>query len=123
MTARLDDISRAIGALEASVKALTEKIDKAEEVAAETRKAATVERHVIRERVEEVTDDLAKVKAGLLETQHDVEIMKPTVDEVRVWKQRGIGALGMAGIGGTALGIGLANSFEWLAKLLRGWSG
>lgn len=120
MTTKLDDISRAIGALEAGLKSLGDKIDKAEEVAAENRKAATAERHAIRERVEEVADDLTKVKTGLIETQQDVATMKPTVDEVRVWKQRGIGALAMAGIGGTALGVGLANSFEWFAKLFRG---
>jgi hypothetical protein len=36
---------------------------------------------------------------------------------VKKWKLMGMGALAVVGIGGTALGVSLANSFEWLAKL------
>jgi Protein of unknown function (DUF1515) len=38
---------------------------------------------------------------------------------VKKWKLMGMGALAVVGIGGTALGVSLANSFEWLAKLLH----
>lgn len=44
---------------------------------------------------------------------------KVVTDEVRKWKLMGIGALGVVGIGGTALGVSLANSFEWLSRLFE----
>ncbi|TXR49552.1 DUF1515 family protein [Phyllobacterium endophyticum] len=31
----------------------------------------------------------------------------------------GIGALGVVGIGGTALGVSLANSIEWVSRLFQ----
>ncbi|PSH56715.1 DUF1515 domain-containing protein [Phyllobacterium endophyticum] len=40
-------------------------------------------------------------------------------DEVRKWKLMGIGALGVVGIGGTALGVSLPISFEWVSRFFQ----
>jgi hypothetical protein len=43
---------------------------------------------------------------------------KAVTDQVKQWKPMGMGAL-VVGIGGTALGVSIANSFEWFAKLFH----
>lgn len=41
---------------------------------------------------------------------------KAVTDDVKKWKLMAIGALG---IGGTALGVNIANSFEWFTRIFH----
>ncbi|ENN87647.1 hypothetical protein RHSP_45402 [Rhizobium freirei PRF 81] len=65
-------------------------------------------------------DRIAKVENTSVETTKVVEKMKPTVDEVHAWKQRGIGALFIVGIGASALTFLIttyfSNILSWLTK-------
>lgn len=49
----------------------------------------------------------------------DDDVM-PTVAEVKRWKQRGIGAIAMAGMGGTAIGVSLASGFQKFMDIMQG---
>lgn len=71
-------------------------------------------------RMDGMVDRLGKVEGKLDPIEKDVADTKAVTDEVKKWKLMGFGALAMAGIGGTAIGVGLANSFDWLAKIFRG---
>ena len=54
--------------------------------------------------------------------RHDpgqVKDSKSVTDQVKQWKLMGMGALAVVRIGGTALGVRIANSFEWFAKLFH----
>jgi hypothetical protein len=48
-----------------------------------------------------------------------VKDSKAVTDQVKQWKSMGMSALAVVGIGGTALGVSIANSFEWFAKLFH----
>ncbi|AMS41141.1 DUF1515 family protein [Aminobacter aminovorans] len=126
MATSLQEIYQAIGTLTNEVKNLAEKIDKAEEQAAEGSRRADEHRAGIHRRVDELVLDVGNVKADVAALKSDIAGMtnevaktKEVTDEVKRWKLMGIGALGVVGIGGTALGVSIANSLEWLAHFFR----
>ena len=68
-------------------------------------------------------DDLVS-QVGGLETAvatatNDIKEMKPITEDVQKWKLMGLGALGVVGLGGAALGVTLAGFFDQLLKFLR----
>lgn len=76
-------------------------------------------RAVLHRRVDTLVDRVAGVEAKVSETQSDVSEMKPVTDDVKKWKLMGMGALGVVGVGGVALGVSLAGFFDQLVKLVR----
>ncbi|OHV84135.1 hypothetical protein LCM4573_00010 [Rhizobium sp. LCM 4573] len=46
--------------------------------------------------------------------------MKPVTEDVKRWKLMGMGALGMMGIAGIALGVSFADALKRIAGLLMG---
>lgn len=106
-------IERDIGTLLSEVKNLREDFKESQAKSDESR--ASMHR-----RMDTLVDRVGKVEGKLGPIENDVAETKKVTDEVKRWKLMGFGALAMAGIGGTALGVGLANSFEWLARIFRG---
>jgi methyl-accepting chemotaxis protein len=123
MSTKLDDISEAIGALRAEVKNLGQKIDRVDRNAEENNRAASEHRSAIHKRVDDLVEEVGDMKS-------DVSLMKTTVadsklvtDEVKQWKQRGIGALFVTGIASAAVGgiiVGFV-SYWWdaIMRVLR----
>lgn len=121
-----DEIYRAIGKLEATVDGLRRDIQQSEmrgdshradihkrvdDIAVEI-KAVKVEAVKVKAAVATVIENMDTVKGDLAST-------KEISDEVRAWKQRGIGALFVVGIGASAITFALAKYWTqiigWLA--------
>jgi uncharacterized coiled-coil DUF342 family protein len=123
MATQLDHISEAIGALRAEVAGLRRDLT-------ESTRRADSHRAAIHKRVDEIAHEFGDVKAEIAELTanvaamgEDVKDSKTVTDEVKQWKQRGVGALFVAGIAGTALG-GIAVGFiaywwDAIMKVLR----
>lgn len=106
-------IERTLGSLLAEVKNLRDDFKESQTKSDESRAS-------MHKRMDALVDRVGKVEGRLEPIEKDVADTKAVTEEVKRWKLMGFGALGMAGIGGTAIGVGLANSFDWLAKLFRG---
>ncbi len=87
---------REIGMLTAKVDTLLEGMRRSEE-------KADASRASMHRQIETVTGRVGKVEAHMATIKEDVEEMKPTVDEVKAMKQRGIGALAVVGIAASML--------------------
>ena len=72
------------------------------------------------QRMDQLVDRVGKVEGNVAGVQEDVKEMKPTIDEVKAWKQRGIGGLFIVGIGASAMTFLLTTYFSniitWLTK-------
>lgn len=77
-------------------------------------------RATVHRRIDEIVDRMGKVEGSVAQVNDDITDMKPVTDEVTRWKQMGIGALFVVGIGGTALGVSIANFFEQIPKFFKG---
>lgn len=130
MDTKLDDISEAIGALRAEVKNLGQKIDRADQNAAESNRQAAEHRAALHRRVDELVVEVGEVKAdtsGLAGTvaqmQATVADSKSVTDEVKLWKAQGRGALFVVGIASAAISsavVGfLAYWWDVIMRLLR----
>ncbi|GAA2888275.1 uncharacterized protein YoxC [Aminobacter niigataensis] len=123
MTTNLDDISEAIGRLRAEVQNLSQQM-------AHSNKRADNHRSAIHRRVDDLVRDVGDLSSSLVGVKHDVAVVredlgdaKKVTDEVKQWKQRGIGALFVTGIASASLSgmiVGFA-VYWWDAfmKLLR----
>lgn len=100
----LDDISEAIGGLRAEVKNLGQKFDKADETAVETGRRADEYRRAIHKRVDTLVHEVSSLRGKVGQMEETVTDSKKVTDEVKMWKQRGIGALFVSGIAGSAVG-------------------
>jgi hypothetical protein len=54
-------------------------------------------------RMDAMIERVGKVVSTMVDVQDDIKEMKPVVDEVTAWKQRGIGGLFIVGIGASAI--------------------
>lgn len=72
------------------------------------------------QRMDQLVDRVGKVEGTITVVQEDVKEMKPTIDEVKAWRQRGIGGLFIVGIGASALSFLLTTYFTsivaWMSK-------
>ena len=80
---------------------------------------ADEKRAVVHRRMDEIVTEVGEIKTDIATITGQVADSKIVTDEVRKWKLMGLGALGVVGIGGTALGVSLANSFEWLTRFVH----
>lgn len=97
MTSKLDEISEAIGSLRSEVAALRRDFT-------DSTKRADDHRASIHKRVDDLVHDFGDLKTNVETMKADVDDSKQVTDEVKEWKQRGVGALFVAGIAGTAIG-------------------
>lgn len=76
-------------------------------------------RAILHRRVDQLVDRVGSVEASVSQTRSDIVDMKPVTDDVKKWKLMGMGALGVVGVGGVALGVTLAGFFDQLVRLIR----
>lgn len=114
-----NDLYRAIGILTATVQGLRRDIDASERRAGAENPEADEKRAVVHRRMDELIGEVGGIKTDIAAIKDDVTDAKAVTDDVKRWRLMGIGALGVVGIGGTALGVSLANSFEWLTRVLH----
>jgi hypothetical protein len=70
--------------------------------------------------MDDIISDVGHIKTDIATIKDDVSDAKAVTGDVKRWRLMGIGALGVVGVGGTAFGVSLASSFEWIAKLFIG---
>jgi glucose-6-phosphate isomerase len=114
-----NDLYQAIGRLTATVEGLRRDIDASERRAGAENREADEKRAIVHRRMDEIISEVGDIKTDIATIRDDVTDAKAVTDDVKKWKLMGIGALGVVGIGGTALGVSLASSFEWIARLFQ----
>ncbi len=82
---------------------LTAKVDMLIEATRRSEEKSDVSRASMHRRMDEIVDRVSKVENTSSAVQDDVKEMRPVVDAVVMWRQRGIGALAIVGIGASAL--------------------
>jgi hypothetical protein len=102
-----------LGMLIAEVKNLREDLRRAEDKSDASR--ASVHR-----RMDDIVGRVGNIEGAVTQVNDDITDMKPVTDDVKRWKQMGVGALFVVGIGGTALGVSIASFFEQLSKFFKG---
>jgi len=78
------------------------------------------QRATMHRRLDDVVDDVGGLKTDLASVQKDVADAKVITDEVRAWKQRGIGALAIVGFGASGLTFIIQHYFDQIAAWVRG---
>lgn len=101
-----------LGALIAEVKNIREDIRRSED-------KSDASRSSMHRRMDDMVDRIGKVEGAVAQVNDDVTEMKPVTDDVRKWKLMGIGALGVVGIGGTALGVSIAGFLDNLSRFFH----
>lgn len=121
MDSSLHEINRTLGGLTATVERM-------ERALASSDNKADVHRSNVHRRLDDMVDATGEIERRLDHLEGRVatvdkslrEDVMPTVTEVRIWKQRGVGALFVAGIAGSFVGAGVAWMWqELIAKVMR----
>ncbi|SCB16556.1 DUF1515 family protein [Rhizobium hainanense] len=99
---------------------LTAKVDMLIEATRRQEEKSDASRASVHRRVDEIVDRLAKVESTASAVQEDVSEMRPVTDDVKRWKLMGLGALGMIGIAGMALGVSFADALKRIALAIIG---
>jgi hypothetical protein len=94
----LNDLYHAVGGLTAEVKGLRHQLADSDRRTVEHYQRITTRLDAVAKRQRALETRVERTEAAIAD-------LTPTVTEVRIWKQRGIGALAIIGIAGTALGI------------------
>lgn len=115
----LNDIYKAVGLLSGQVEALRRDIDASERRAGAENREADEKRAIVHRRMDEIIAEVGGMKTDIATIKDDVKDSKKVTDEVKKWKLMGIGALGVVGLAGAALGVTLANSVEWVARFFH----
>lgn len=117
---KLDDISEAIGALRAEVKGLRRDFETEGSARAEHAKKSDEHRATIHRRVDDLVDEVGDLKAQVNVMDATVTDSKAVTDEVKQWKQRGIGALFVTGLASAAIsGTIVAFAAYWWDSIMR----
>ncbi|NTI74254.1 DUF1515 family protein [Rhizobium rhizogenes] len=72
------------------------------------------------QRMDQLVDRVGKVEGNIAAVQEDVSEMRPVTDDVRRWKLMGLGALGVIGFGGMALGVSFADALKRIGLVILG---
>lgn len=99
---------------------LTAKVDMLIEATRRSEEKSDVSRASMHRRMDDVVDRVAKVENTASAVQDDIKEMRPITEDVRRWKLMGLGALGMIGIAGMALGVSFADALKRIASIVVG---
>jgi len=106
------NIHHQLGAILAEVQNLKQEFRRSEDKSDASRAA-------VHRRMDDLVTELGGLKITVAATKEDVAEMKPITDDVRRWKLMGIGALGMIGLGGLALGVSLQGALSSLLHVIK----
>jgi hypothetical protein len=113
-------VHQTLGQLLAEVTNLRTDIRSVKDEMRRSEDKSDVSRAAVHKRMDEIVSRVGSLEASAAATQEDISEMKPVTEDVRKWKLMGIGALGVVGIGGTAIGVMLAGVLENVAHFLKG---
>ncbi|CCE96140.1 hypothetical protein SFHH103_01643 [Sinorhizobium fredii HH103] len=106
-------VHQQLGTLLAEVKNLREDFRRSED-------KSDASRASIHRRLDEMVERVGTLEGSTTAMQGDISEMKPVTEDVRKWKLMGMGALGVIGIGGAALGVTFADTVKRLLAALHG---
>ncbi|MCA1405412.1 DUF1515 domain-containing protein [Ensifer sp. IC3342] len=106
-------VHQQLGTLIAEVKNLREDFRRTED-RSDASLASTIRR------MDELFERVGTLEGAMSLSKEDIADMKPVTEDVRKWKLIGMGALGVIGIGGAALGVTFADAAKRMLMLLRG---
>lgn len=115
-----EDVQRTLGMILGKLDGIERRFDDVEKDLATSERSSQDSRATMHRRLDEVIGDVGAVKVTVAGMKTDLASAKTVTDEVKRWKLMGIGALGVVGLGGAALGVSIANSLEWISKALKG---
>jgi len=72
------------------------------------------------QRMDLLVDRVGKVEGSVAAVQEDISEMRPVTDDVRRWKLMGLGALGVIGVGGMAMGVTFADAIRRVGMVIFG---
>ena len=121
-------VYRALGELSAGVKSIQESQRRMEQEMQRSEDKSDESRAKLHKRMDELVARVAVVESDVKSVGDDVtgvkklvtEDIKPTTDKVKRWELIGIGALSMAGVAGTALGVTFADTLRRFIALMLG---
>lgn len=114
------EIFRAIGELTADVKGLRRDFQAGETRAVESNRRADEHRAAVHKRVDDLVGEIGDLNTRVATMESTVSDSKSVTDDVKRWRLMGLGALGVVGIAGTALGVALGGVLDWFASFFRG---
>lgn len=113
-------VHRQLGELVAGMHSLQESIKRVEDQSRRSEDKATESRAAVHRRMDDMVSRVGSVEQTVSSLKDDVLEMKPVTEDVKRWRLMGLGALGMIGIGGIALGVTFADAMKRIASLLLG---
>lgn len=113
-------VHRQLGELVAGMRGLQEAVKRVEDQALRSEDKTAESRAVVHRRMDEISTRVGAVEASLTSVKEDVTEMKPVTDDVKRWRMMGIGALGMIGVGGVALGVSFGDAVKRLLNIITG---
>lgn len=108
------------GNMHQQIGMLTAKVDMMLEAQRRSEEKADVSRASVHRRMDEMVDRVSKVETTIVTVQEDISEMRPVTDDVKRWKLMGLGALGVVGIGGMAMGITFADAIRRIGVVVLG---
>lgn len=105
-------VHQQLGTLVAEVKNLREDLRRSED-------RSDVGRVSMTRRMDELVERMRTLEGSMMLVKDDIAAMKPVTEDVRKWKLMGMGALGVIGIGGAALGVTFADVAKRVLMLTR----
>ncbi|NLS06850.1 DUF1515 domain-containing protein [Rhizobium sp. P32RR-XVIII] len=72
------------------------------------------------QRMDLLVDRVGKVEGNVAAVQEDISEMRPVTDDVKRWKLMGLGAIGVIGIGGMAMGVTFADAIRRIGAIVIG---
>lgn len=113
-------VHRQLGELIAGMRSIQEDNCRLEEMMRRSDDKSDESRSRVHRRMDEMVDRVGKVETSMVTVQEDISEMKPVTDDVKRWKLMGLGALGMIGIAGMALGVSFADALKRIALVIIG---
>lgn len=113
-------VHQQLGELVAGMRSLQEANRRLEDMIRRSDDKSEESRSRVHRRMDEAVDRMGKLETSVVTVQEDIAEMKPVTDDVKRWKLMGLGALGMIGIAGMALGVSFADALKRIGLLIIG---
>lgn len=107
-------VHQQLGELVAGMRNLTESVRRSED-------KSDLSRAQMHGRMDAMIERVGKVEAAVGDVQDDVKEMKPVVDEVTAWRNKGIGGLFIIGIGASAVTFVITLILTQSYNQILGW--
>lgn len=113
-------VHKQLGELVAGMRSLQEANRRLEDMMRRSDDKSEESRSRVHRRMDETIDRIGKLETTIVTVQEDISEMKPVTDDVKRWKLMGLGAQGMIGIAGIALGVSFADALKRIALVVLG---